>query len=89
MIGDVNESLPKLKGVINAWFLDGFSPAKNPDMWQASLFESMAKHSHSETTFATFTSAGEVRRGLQHAGFEVSKAPGFGKKREMLFGQYQ
>ena len=89
LIGDVNESLPKLKGVINAWFLDGFSPAKNPDMWQASLFESMAKHSHSETTFATFTSAGEVRRGLQHAGFEVSKAPGFGKKREMLFGQYQ
>jgi tRNA 5-methylaminomethyl-2-thiouridine biosynthesis bifunctional protein len=89
LIGDVNEALPKLKGLVDAWFLDGFSPAKNPDMWQASLFKEMAKHSHSETTFATFTSAGEVRRGLQDANFEVSKAPGFGKKREMLFGQYQ
>jgi tRNA 5-methylaminomethyl-2-thiouridine biosynthesis bifunctional protein len=89
LIGDANEALPKLKGVVDAWFLDGFSPAKNPDMWQASLFKEMAKHSHSETTFATFTSAGEVRRGLQEANFEVSKAPGFGKKREMLFGQNQ
>jgi tRNA 5-methylaminomethyl-2-thiouridine biosynthesis bifunctional protein len=89
LIGDANEALPKLKGVVDAWFLDGFSPAKNPDMWQTSLFKEMAKHSHSETTFATFTSAGEVRRGLQGASFDVSKAPGFGKKREMLFGQYQ
>lgn len=89
LIGDVNEALPKLKGVVDAWFLDGFSPAKNPDMWQTSLFKEMAKHSHAETTFATFTSAGEVRRGLQSANFEVLKAPGFGKKREMLFGQYQ
>ena len=89
LIGDVNEALPKLKGIVDAWFLDGFSPAKNSDMWQASLFKEMAKHSHSETTFATFTSAGEVRRGLQDADFVVSKAPGFGKKREMLFGQYQ
>jgi len=89
LIGDANEALPKLKGVVDAWFLDGFSPAKNPDMWQTSLFKEMAKHSHAETTFATFTSAGEVRRGLQSANFEVLKAPGFGKKREMLFGQYQ
>jgi tRNA 5-methylaminomethyl-2-thiouridine biosynthesis bifunctional protein len=89
LIGDINEALPKHKAVVDAWFLDGFSPAKNPDMWQASLFKEMAKHSHSETTFATFTSAGDIRRGLQNAGFQVSKAPGFGKKREMLFGQYQ
>lgn len=89
LIGDVNSSLPKLKGDIDAWFLDGFSPAKNPDMWQTSLFEEMAKHSNSETTFATFTSAGDIRRGLQNAGFQVSKALGYGKKREMLYGQYQ
>ena len=89
LIGDANTSLPALKGAVDAWFLDGFSPAKNPDMWQTSLFEEMAKHSHSETTFATFTSAGDIRRGLQNAGFQVSKAPGFGKKREMLFGQYR
>lgn len=89
LIGDVNTSLPKLKGIVDAWFLDGFSPAKNPDMWQPSLFEQMAKHSHPETTFATFTSAGDVRRDLQEVGFQVSKTSGFGKKREMLFGQYQ
>ncbi len=89
LIGDANTSLPKLKGRVDAWFLDGFSPAKNPDMWQTSLFEEMAKHSHSETTFATFTSAGDIRRGLQSAGFKVSKASGYGKKREMLFGRYQ
>ena len=89
LIGDANTSLPKLKGRVDAWFLDGFSPAKNPDMWQTSLFEEMAKHSHSETTFATFTSAGDIRRSLQSAGFQVSKASGYGKKREMLFGRYQ
>ena len=89
LIGDVNEMLPTLKGTVDAWFLDGFSPAKNPDMWRTSLFEEMSKHSHSETTFATFTSAGGVRRGLQDSGFQVTKAQGFGKKREMLFGQYQ
>ncbi len=89
MMGDVNTSLPKLKGIVDAWFLDGFAPAKNPDMWQPCLFEQMAKRSHSETTFATFTSAGDVRRGLKDAGFQVLKASGFGKKREMLFGQYQ
>lgn len=89
LVGDINVTLPKFKNLVDAWFLDGFSPAKNPDMWQASLFEEMAKHAHSETTFATFTSAGDIRRGLRDAGFQVSKAPGFGKKREMLFGQYQ
>ncbi len=89
LIGDANASLPKFKGAVDAWFLDGFSPAKNPGMWQNSLFEEVANHSRSETTFATFTSAGDIRRGLQNAGFQVSKAPGFGKKREMLFGQYQ
>jgi tRNA 5-methylaminomethyl-2-thiouridine biosynthesis bifunctional protein len=89
LIGDANASLLKLKGAADAWFLDGFSPAKNPDMWQTSLFEEMAKHSHSATTFATFTSAGDIRRGLQSASFQVSKASGFGKKREMLYGQYK
>lgn len=89
IIGDVNQTFTQLKGQVDAWFLDGFSPAKNPEMWQTSLFKALAKHSHSATTFATFTSAGDIRRGLQNAGFGVSKAKGFGKKREMLFGQYQ
>lgn len=74
---------------VDAWYLDGFAPAKNPQMWQAPLFQGMAKFSHANTTFATFTSAGAVRRGLQAAGFEVQKDAGFGKKREMCFGRYQ
>ena len=72
----------------DAWFLDGFAPAKNPDMWQSTLFEQMARLSHSQPSFATFTSAGAVRRGLGAAGFVVNKKAGFGKKREMIFGHF-
>lgn len=86
LIGDAGETLPALYASADAWFLDGFSPAKNPQMWQPSLFSAMAKISHDGTTFATFTSAGVVRRGLEAAGFQVNKTAGFGKKREMLFG---
>jgi len=88
LIGDVNDMLPQLWANIDAWFLDGFAPAKNPEMWQQSLFNNMARLSHAETTFATFTSAGVVRRGLEAAGFAVNKVAGFGRKREMLCGQY-
>ena len=88
LIGDAGDTLPQLKASVDAWFLDGFAPAKNPDMWQQAVFDTMAGLSHSATTFATFTSAGAVRRGLQAAGFSVSKAAGFGRKREMLCGHY-
>ena len=88
LIGDARETLPLLRANVDAWFLDGFAPAKNPEMWQQALFDNMARLSHAETTFATFTSSGEVRRGLQAAGFEVKKVAGFGRKREMLVGQY-
>ena len=88
LIGDANQTLPHLKAHVDAWFLDGFAPAKNPDMWQVALFQQMARLSHTATTFATFTSAGDVKRGLQAAGFEVLKAAGFGKKREMLYGHF-
>lgn len=88
LIGDATEQLSQMTHKADAWFLDGFSPAKNPDMWQTALFEQMARHSHAATTFATFTSAGMVRRGLAAAGFKVNKRAGFGKKREMLYGQF-
>ena len=79
---------------IDAWFLDGFSPSKNPSMWQDSLFEIMAKLSfyqneQSYTTLATFTAAGFVRRGLKQSGFNMAKRKGFGRKRDMLIGQFQ
>ena len=74
--------------IVDAWFLDGFAPAKNPDMWQATLFKNMALLSNTSTTFATFTSASAVRRALINAGFVVIKQSGFGKKREMLRGHF-
>lgn len=89
IIGDARDTLPRLRASVDAWFLDGFAPAKNPEMWQQDLFDSMAALSHAETTFATFTSAGNVRRGLQAAGFEVKKVSGHGRKREMLAGQFR
>jgi tRNA 5-methylaminomethyl-2-thiouridine biosynthesis bifunctional protein len=93
LIGDATASLKTFNlshsnPPIDAWFLDGFSPAKNPDMWQPELFEQMTRLSNQTTTFSTFTSAGAVRRGLIAAGFHVSKQSGFGKKREMLFGYF-
>ena len=88
MFGDATDCLRLLNSKADAWFLDGFAPAKNPDMWQTALFEQMARLSHSKTSFATFTSAGAVRRGLAAAGFVVNKKAGFGKKREMIFGHF-
>lgn len=87
-IGDSTQILPQLNLKADAWFLDGFAPAKNPQMWQPYLFECMARCAHNGSTFATFTSAGLVKRGLQSAGFAVNKTRGFGHKREMLWGQW-
>lgn len=73
----------------DAWFLDGFAPSKNPDLWTEELFRLMARFSRKETTFATFTVARQVRNGLSSAGFSLEKRPGFGRKRDMLCGVYQ
>lgn len=89
--GEINALLPQmddsLNGRVDAWFLDGFAPAKNPGMWSEALFDAMARLAGPQGTFATFTAAGFVRRGLQRAGFAVAKPPGFGRKREMLAGR--
>lgn len=84
-LGDVHDNLPQVsaQNKVDAWFLDGFAPSKNPDMWQDTLWQGMARLSHAGTTVATFTSAGIVRRGIASAGFTVRKIKGFGKKREM------
>ncbi len=86
VIGDVTDALTEICGGINAWFLDGFSPARNPEMWTQSVFENIVRISQPGASFATYTCAGWVRRGLEQAGFQVSKSPGFGRKREMLQG---
>lgn len=86
---DVNAALPHISGVIDAWFLDGFKPSVNPDMWSETMFSHMARLSRAGTSFATFTAAGFVKRGLRAKGFEVNKIRGFGAKRDMLAGVYQ
>jgi tRNA 5-methylaminomethyl-2-thiouridine biosynthesis bifunctional protein len=73
---------------VDCWYLDGFAPSRNPDMWQAELYRAMAKLSNKGARFATFSAAGEVRRGLQKAGFSVEKIAGYGNKRNMLHGRY-
>lgn len=89
-LGDINDLTDKLDDSMNqkvdAWFLDGFAPAKNPDMWSPHLFSAMARLARPGATLATFTSAGFVRRGLQEAGFIMRKTKGFGRKRDMLVG---
>lgn len=87
--GDSTMCLAALDGRIDAWFLDGFAPSKNPTMWQPALFEAMAAKSRPGATIATFTCAGIVKRGLAAAGFTWQKAPGFGRKREMLIGEIE
>lgn len=84
--GEASEGFSSINGQVDAWFLDGFAPSKNPEMWSSELFESIQRLSHSGTTFATFTAAGIVRRGLQDHGFKVQKVKGFGHKREMMIG---
>ncbi len=87
LCGDVLETLPALEASVNAWFLDGFAPAKNPDMWQPELFQTLAAKSSRDATCATFTAARLVRDGLESAGFAVEKTPGFGRKRDMVRGR--
>ena len=89
--GDINEQIDNLSNfntnhIVDAWYLDGFNPSSNPDMWQSSLFNKMIDYSKPEATLSTFTAAGFVRRGLIASGFEINKRKGYGKKREMLTG---
>ena len=81
--GDARETLPRWQGQVDAWYLDGFSPAKNPEMWEPELMVEVAGHTRPQGTAATYTAAGFVRRGLEAAGFNVTRAPGFGRKRHM------
>lgn len=88
LIGDALEQLPQLDAQIDAWFLDGFAPAKNPDMWTAELFAELARLSAPDSTISTFTSTGWVRRLLNAAGFKMKRTPGIGHKWEILRGAF-
>ena len=83
MTGDARTTLPVWDGHADAWYLDGFSPAKNPEMWGGDLMAEVARHTRPQGTAATYTAAGFVRRGLADAGFVVTRSPGYGRKRHM------
>jgi tRNA 5-methylaminomethyl-2-thiouridine biosynthesis bifunctional protein len=75
--------------LVDAWFLDGFSPQKNREMWSLQLFEQLALLSKPQATLATFTVAGFVRRGLEQVGFRLQKCPSIGHKKQFLVGRFQ
>ncbi|NJD88703.1 MAG: FAD-dependent 5-carboxymethylaminomethyl-2-thiouridine(34) oxidoreductase MnmC [Betaproteobacteria bacterium] len=86
LAGDARELLPQLEASADALFLDGFSPAKNPEMWSPEVVRELARVASPGATLATWTVAGGVRAALAGAGFRVEKREGFGSKREMLVG---
>jgi tRNA 5-methylaminomethyl-2-thiouridine biosynthesis bifunctional protein len=86
--GDAANSFEKLNASIDAWFLDGFAPSKNPEMWSDSLFSQIQRLSSPSTTFATFTAARVVKDLLTNHGFNFRKAKGFGRKRDMIHGEF-
>lgn len=84
----VEAALASQEFAADAWFLDGFSPAKNPDMWSDIVLAEVARLSTHDARLASFTVAGFVRRGLEAAGFSVSRLPGFGRKRHRLEARF-
>lgn len=86
IIGDARETLPKWSGAADAWFLDGFSPARNPELWSPEIMQAVSDHTKKSGSFATYTAAGHVRRALIDAGFEVHRPKGYGSKRHMSAG---
>ena len=81
--GDARQTLAQWPGPVDAWFLDGFSPAKNPELWEPALLAQVADRLVPGGTLATYTAAGHVRRALAAAGLEVERRPGYGRKRHM------
>ena len=81
--GDARTTLPRWSGTADAWFLDGFAPARNPEMWAPGLLAAAFARTVPGGTAATYSAAGAVRRALAEAGFEVRRTPGFSAKRHM------
>lgn len=83
IFGDARQTLPNWSDKADAWFLDGFAPARNPELWEPALLAEVARHTAPGGTAATYSAAGEVRRGLAAVGFTVERRPGYGRKRHM------
>jgi tRNA 5-methylaminomethyl-2-thiouridine biosynthesis bifunctional protein len=88
VFGDAAEALPKMWLRADAFYLDGFAPAKNPDLWSPAIFKALARVAGDDATFATWSSSGDVKRALVASGFEYRKVAGFGSKRASLVGRF-
>lgn len=85
--GDARETLNNMPTPADAWFLDGFAPAKNPELWESELLSLVAQKTAANGTAATYTAAGHVRRALDAAGLTTTRVPGFGRKRHMTIAR--
>ena len=84
--GDARLTVPGWDGTADAWFLDGFAPARNPELWEPALLQAVADHTAPGGSCATYSAAGAVRAALADAGFTVARVPGYGRKRHMVKG---
>lgn len=89
IFGDAAQALRRVDAAVDAFYLDGFSPAKNPDLWSPELFRALARLAAPNATLATWSVAAAVREALATAEFDLEKRPGFAGKREMLVGRYR
>lgn len=87
VLGDARETVPNMPVRADAWFLDGFAPAQNPELWEDTLLHAVAAHTAPGGTFATYTAVGRIRRTLAEAGFTVDRISGFGAKPHMTRGK--
>ncbi len=86
IVGDVRETLPLWEGMADAWYLDGFSPSRNGEMWSQEVLCGVGRHTKKGGSFATYSAASRVRARLEAAGFQVTRRAGFGRKRHMSSG---
>ncbi len=86
LFGLADDMLAQLVGKMDAWYLDGFAPDRNPDIWSPDIFHAIARHTRTGGGVATYTAASRVRRGLEQAGFSMQRRPGYAHKRERLTG---
>lgn len=88
LFGDALEMLSELDASADAFYLDGFAPARNPEMWSPALCTQLARLANPGATVTTYSVAGTVKRALAQAGFAVEKRPGYARKREMLSARF-
>jgi tRNA 5-methylaminomethyl-2-thiouridine biosynthesis bifunctional protein len=88
IFGDISDCLSQVDASVDAFYLDGFSPSKNPEMWEPKMLERLNRLAAPEATLATYTIAAAVRKALAQGGFICEKQPGYGPKRDMLAGRF-